>query len=215
MLEVDVCKRLREFTFEMKLALDAGVTVVVGPSGSGKTTLLRLIAGLERPDAGRIVLDGRTLVDEHAFVPPHKRDVGYVFQEYALFPHLDVAANVAYGLRARGVPASERAARVKQMLDRLEIGQLAQARVTEISGGQRQRVALARALIIEPRVLLLDEPLSALDPSTRVRVRSELRDILERVAVPTLLVTHDEDDRAAITGRALAIGAGRIADGVA
>ncbi|HXP92325.1 MAG TPA: ABC transporter ATP-binding protein [Candidatus Binatia bacterium] len=205
MLELDVRKRLREFTFEMQLSLERGVTVVVGPSGSGKTTLLRLIAGLERPDSGHIVLDGRTLFDEHTFIPPHRRDVGYVFQEYALFPHLDVAANVGYGLRARHVSAADRSERVERMLDRLEIAQLAHARVTEISGGQRQRVALARALIIEPRILLLDEPLSALDPSTRVRVRGELRDILDRVGVPTLLVTHDEDDRAAFPLRSLSI----------
>jgi ABC-type sulfate/molybdate transport systems ATPase subunit len=196
MLVVDVRKKLREFTLELSLTLNGGVTVIFGPSGSGKTTLLRLIAGLDRPDAGSIVLDGRTLYDARTFVPPYRRDVGYVFQEYALFPHLDVAANVAYGLRARYVPRGERAQRVARILDRFEIGPLAHARVTEISGGQRQRVALARALIVEPRVLLLDEPLSALDPSTRARVRAELHDILEDVAVPTLFVTHDEDDRA-------------------
>jgi ABC-type sulfate/molybdate transport systems ATPase subunit len=210
MLTVDVRKRLREFTFEATIGLQAGVTVVVGPSGSGKTTLLRLIAGLERPDGGQIVLDGRTLCDDATFVPPYRRNVGYVFQEYALFPHLDVAANVAYGLRARRMPAPERARLVARILDRFEIGNLARASVVEMSGGQRQRVALARALVIEPQVLLLDEPLSALDPQTRDRVRRELREILDGVTIPTLFVTHDEADRAAFPERSLTIDAGRI-----
>jgi molybdate transport system ATP-binding protein len=212
MLYVDVRKQLREFTFRAKLHLEPGVTVVVGPSGSGKTTLLRLIAGLMRPDAGRIALDERTLYDEGRFVPPHRRDVGYVFQEYALFPHLDVASNVAFGLRARYVSRVEREERVARLLDRLEIGNLADEHVNQLSGGQRQRVALARALIIEPRVLLLDEPLSSLDPDTRGRVRAELREILTAVRVPTLLVTHDEADQAAFPERVLLIESGQVAE---
>jgi ABC-type sulfate/molybdate transport systems ATPase subunit len=210
MLEIAVAKTLRDFEFAVSLEVARGVTVIVGPSGSGKSTLLRLVAGLIRPDSGRIVLGGRVLNDERTFVEPYLRDVGMVFQEYALFPHLDVAANVAYGLRARRLPASDAAARVRRILERLEIGELGRERAGELSGGQRQRVALARALVIEPAALLLDEPLSALDPQTRGRVRGELRAILETVDVPTLLVTHDQADRAAFPERVARIERGRI-----
>jgi ABC-type sulfate/molybdate transport systems ATPase subunit len=133
-----------------------------------------------------------------------------VFQEYALFPHLDVAANVAYGLRARRAAPAEREKLVRRILDRLEIGELRGERVGELSGGQRQRVALARALVIEPAALLLDEPLSALDPLTRARVRDELRAILAGVDVPTLFVTHDQTDRAAFPARVVRIERGRL-----
>jgi ABC-type sulfate/molybdate transport systems ATPase subunit len=209
-LSVSVRKQLREFAFAVELEVPPGVTVVVGPSGAGKSTLLRLIAGLTRPDAGTIALGGRVLSGEGIFVAPYLRDIGMVFQEYALFPHLDVRANVAFGLRARRVAARERAARVERILDRLEIGELGSERVAELSGGQRQRVALARALVVEPAALLLDEPLSALDPATRGRVRGELRSILEDVAVPTLFVTHDQADRAAFPERVARIERGRL-----
>jgi molybdate transport system ATP-binding protein len=211
MLEIDVRKTLREFTFVAVQTLPDGVTVVEGPSGAGKTTLLRLIAGLVKPDAGTIVLAGRTLTDVAAqiAVPPHERNIAFVFQEYALFPHLDVAQNVEYGLRARGIEREARAARVERALERFEIAPLAHARVTELSGGQRQRVALARALVVDPAALLLDEPLSALDPSTRERVRGELAAILASVDVPTLLVSHDPADRA-LFGRALHVDSGGI-----
>jgi ABC-type sulfate/molybdate transport systems ATPase subunit len=210
MLRVAASKVLRDFTLDIAVDVPPGVTVVVGASGSGKSTLLRLVAGLLRPDAGGIELDGRTLSDARTFVPPFRRDIGMVFQEYALFPHLDVAANVAFGLRARGVAASERGERVRRMLARLEIDGLSAQRVGELSGGQRQRVALARALVIEPAALLLDEPLSALDPQTRGRVRGELRSMLADVDVPALLVTHDGADRAAFPERVLRIERGRI-----
>lgn len=210
MLGIDVTKVLREFTFRVTLEVRRGVTIVVGPSGSGKSTLLRLVAGLLRPDAGSISLDGHILTDEHSFIEPHRRNIGMVFQEYALFPHLDVAANVAYGLRARRLPLGERESRVRNVLERLEIRTLGAERVGELSGGQRQRVALARALVIEPAALLLDEPLSALDPLTRGRVRNELRAILGNVAVPTLLVTHDHADRAAFPERVVRIERGQL-----
>jgi ABC-type sulfate/molybdate transport systems ATPase subunit len=198
-------RKLRDFTFDVTAEIDDGVTVVLGPSGAGKSTLLRLLAGLERPDAGRIALDGRVLFDGRIDVAAHRRNIGMVFQEYALFPHLDVAANVAYGLRARGIGAHERDARVRRTLERLEIERLARQRVTELSGGQRQRVALARALVIEPDALFLDEPLSALDPQTRDRVRRELAAVLGGIRIPTLLVTHDDADRAAFPERTLRI----------
>jgi ABC-type sulfate/molybdate transport systems ATPase subunit len=209
-LTVDVRMQLRDFPFVAAAEIPNGVTTVFGPSGSGKSTLLRLIAGLVRPDSGRITLGERILVDDRTFVPPYRRNIGMVFQEYALFPHLTVAENVAFGLRARSVPPDLRASRVARMLDRMEIGTLAGERVDELSGGQRQRVALARALIIEPGALLLDEPLSALDPSTRSRVRVELAALLRDVNVPTLLVTHDEADRAAFSERSMQIELGRL-----
>lgn len=210
MLFVDVRKQLRDFPLAATVEVPRGVTVVVGPSGAGKTTLLRLVAGLMRPDAGRIVLDGRTLTDERTFVPPFRRNIGMLFQEYALFPHLSVAHNVAFGLRARGSSPGERDERVARILARFEIGSLAGERPGELSGGQRQRVALARALVIEPAALLLDEPLSALDPNTRARVRGELVALLRDVHVPTLIVTHDEADRAAFPDRAMHIAGGML-----
>jgi molybdate transport system ATP-binding protein len=198
MLRFDVRKTLREFTFTAAGEVPNGVTVVEGPSGAGKTTLLRLIAGLVRPDSGSITLGERTLTDTatRTYVPPHERNIALVFQEYALFPHLNVTQNVAYGLRARHIGGAERSARIGRALERFEIAPLAHARVTELSGGQRQRVALARALVVEPAALLLDEPLSALDPATRERVRGELARILNGVDVPTLFVSHDPSDRA-------------------
>jgi ABC-type sulfate/molybdate transport systems ATPase subunit len=209
-LVVAVRKQLREFALEAATEIPNGVTVVVGASGSGKTTLLRLIAGLLRPDSGRIILDGRVLVDERTYVPPFQRNIAMVFQEYALFPHLTVAQNVAFGLRARSVPAAERDPRVARMLERMEIGKLGAERVDKLSGGQRQRVALGRALVVEPAAVLLDEPLSALDPSTRARVRAELAALLHDVDVPTLFVTHDEADRAAFPDRAIYLDAGKL-----
>jgi ABC-type sulfate/molybdate transport systems ATPase subunit len=211
-LRIDVSKRLREFTLEVALEVPAGVTVVIGESGAGKTTLLRLIAGLVRPDRGEIELGGRVVSSDRVFVPAFKRDIGVVFQEYALFPHLDVAANVEFGLRARGMPLDDRRARVGRTLARFEIAELARERVTELSGGQRQRVALARALVFEPAALLLDEPLSALDPETRGRVRGELRTLLSDVNVPTLLITHDVADRSAFPDRVVRLERGLVAE---
>jgi ABC-type sulfate/molybdate transport systems ATPase subunit len=211
MLTFALRRRLRDFEFDVAATIEPGVTVVVGPSGAGKTTLLRLLAGLDRPDAGTITLAGRVLDDERIHVPAHRRNVGMVFQEYALFPHLDVRDNVGFGLRARRIGAAERAQRVERTLERFEIGAFAERRVGELSGGQRQRVALARALVVEPGALFLDEPLSALDPQTRDRVRHELAAILSGVNVPTLIVTHDEADRAAFPARTLHLERGRIA----
>jgi len=204
---------LRDFTFEAAAEIPNGVTVVLGPSGAGKSTLLRFIAGLQAPDAGRITLAGRTLCDTaaHVWVPPQDRNIGVVFQEYALFPHLTVGANVAYGLRARRRSAADTAAKTERALAILEIAHLANHRVTALSGGQRQRVALARALAIEPAALLLDEPLSALDPATRERVRDELAALFSDIRVPALLVTHDDADRAAFGERSLHLARGTVA----
>jgi molybdate transport system ATP-binding protein len=186
MIEVSIRKELREFTLSVDATFARGVSVVAGPSGAGKTTLLRAIAGLGAPDAGRIALDGAVLDDGPAHVPPFRREIAYVFQEYALFPHLDVAANV--------VPRAHRAALAAEWLERLGIAPLARARPGALSGGERQRVALARALAWSPRAVLLDEPFSALDDATRDAVREQVRATLAGLDVPVLLVTHDEAD---------------------
>ena len=207
MLRFDLHFPLREFTFAGAGEAPNGVTVVEGPSGAGKTTLLRLIAGLIRPSSGNVTLHGRALTDtsDGLFVPPHERNVAILFQEYALFPHYDVAANVAYGLRARNVPRAERDRRVMRELERFGLETLGHARVTELSGGQRQRVALARALVVEPAALLLDEPLAALDVATRRLVRNELAAVLRQVNVPTLFVSHDPAARELFPGPAFHI----------
>ncbi len=175
---------------------------LVGPSGAGKTTVLRAIAGLRKPDSGRIALGERAWFDSDARVdlPPEERSVGLVFQEYALFPHLTVRANVAFG----------GAARVDDLLERFDIAPLAGAKPGTLSGGERQRVALARALARDPAVLLLDEPLSALDAHTRGVVRDELQDLLRQLALPTLLVTHDFGDAAALADRIGVVISGRL-----
>jgi molybdate transport system ATP-binding protein len=170
---------------------NAPVTLLFGPSGSGKTTLLRALAGLDRPDSGAITFGDHTWYDgARGFsVPPQARGVGLLFQEYALFPHLSVAANVGYGLHR--LPRADRERRVAELAERFGLGDLLPCRPTELSGGQRQRVALARALAPRPRLLLLDEPLSALDAPTREALRGELRHLLEQAGLPAVVVTHD------------------------
>ena len=179
----------------------APVTVLFGPSGSGKTTVLRALAGLDRPDAGLITFGGETWFDaaRGVHLPPQARGVGLLFQEYALFPHLSVAANVGYGLHR--LPRAERADRVAGLAERLGVGDLLARRPSELSGGQRQRVALARALAPRPRLLLLDEPLSALDAPTREALRGELRHLLEQAGVPAIVVTHDRVEALALGDR--------------
>ena len=182
--------RLPLRSFELTLALEVERTVaLVGPSGAGKSSVLRSIAGLARP-SGRIALDDEVWLDAQTCRPPEERRVGLVFQEYALFPHLSVERNVAYGGKRR----------VSELLERFRISHLAQARPGELSGGERQRVALARALARDPGVLLLDEPLSALDAHTKDAVRLELQELLQAFELPTLIVTHDYEDAAALAG---------------
>jgi molybdate transport system ATP-binding protein len=211
-LHVAASKRLRDITLEVNLTFGTSVTAVVGPSGAGKSTLLRMVAGLVHPDAGTITLRGRTLDDaEHGYhLPPAQRDVSMVFQEYALFPHLSVGGNVAYGLEARRIPRAQRRLRVTEMLDRLGIGSLAHERPDRLSGGQRQRVALARALVVGPTALLLDEPLAALDLQTRASVRRELYGFLRDLAIPSLLVTHDYADALVFRERIVVLVAGQV-----
>ena len=188
---VEITKRLPEFTLDVAWSAGDGVAVLFGPSGAGKTLTLQCLAGLIRPDAGRIAVDDRVLFDSAAGVdlPPQHRRVGYVFQGYALFPHLTVGQNMAFGLRDR--PRAERQARAAEVMERLGLGGLEHRRPGELSGGQRQRVALGRALAIDPALLLLDEPLSALDAPLRRSLRDELRAILSGWGTAAVLVTHD------------------------
>ncbi|HYH61469.1 MAG TPA: ABC transporter ATP-binding protein [Solirubrobacterales bacterium] len=205
-----VSKRLGDFELDLTLDVPAvGVLALVGRSGAGKTSILRSVAGLERPDSGRITCDGRVWSDAEAdaFVAPEERRCGYLFQEYALFPHLSAWQNVAY---ACGGHRSERRERAHELLARFGLESRADAKPRTLSGGERQRVALARALAIEPSVLLLDEPLSALDASTRGRAARELTATIEAAGVPTLLVTHDYEEAATLAGEIGVIADGRI-----
>ena len=213
MLELDV--RSRRGGFELQagfLAAPGCTTVIVGESGAGKTTLLRLAAGLDQPDRGRIVLDGEVYAEPEAgvAVPAWRRDVGYVAQDYALFPHLTVEQNVAFGLRARGLGRAARAPRVAEALRRAGIADLGRRRPSMLSGGQQQRAALARALVLDPRLLLLDEPLAALDLQTRRVVRGELRDLLRALGCVTLYVTHSPIEALLFGDRIVVIESGRV-----
>ena len=203
-LQLDLDHGLRSFRLALALTVGAETVALVGPSGAGKSSVLRAVAGLLRPERGSVTFGSNTWLDRERGIdlPPERRRVGLVFQEYALFPHLDVRANISFGARdRRAVPG---------LLERLRISELAGARVTELSGGERQRVALARALAREPDVLLLDEPLSALDAYTRRTVRAELHEFLRELRMPTLLVTHDYEDAATLADRVGVLVDGRI-----
>jgi putative spermidine/putrescine transport system ATP-binding protein len=180
---------------------------LLGPSGSGKTTILMILAGFVRPNAGSIKVGEEEIVA----MPPHKRNVGMVFQNYALFPHMDVFQNVAFPLRQRGVASAEMASRVRAALDLVQLGDFAERRVDQLSGGQRQRVALARAIVFEPRILLMDEPLSALDKKLRERMQIEIRHLHERLGMTTIYVTHDQREAITMSDRVAVMNAGRIA----
>lgn len=179
---------------------------LLGPSGCGKTTALRVLAGLEHADAGAVLLGGQDV----SRVPTNKRDIGMVFQAYSLFPHLDVAGNTAFGLRRRGVGKAAAARRALDALALVGLGEFADRFPHQLSGGQQQRVALARALVTEPRVLLLDEPLSALDAKVRAQLRDEIRRIQLRVGITTVFVTHDQEEALAVSDRIVVMDAGRI-----
>jgi spermidine/putrescine transport system ATP-binding protein len=179
---------------------------LLGPSGCGKTTTLRLIAGFEQPTSGRILLDGADVSD----VPPHRRKVNTVFQSYALFPFLDVRDNVAFGLRHQGVSTAELRRRVDQALDLVRMASFAKRRPGQLSGGQQQRVALARALVLNPAVLLLDEPLGALDAKLRRSLKVELKALQERVGITFLYVTHDQEEALTMSDRLAVMNAGKI-----
>ncbi|WP_377844792.1 ABC transporter ATP-binding protein [Bosea sp. UC22_33] len=180
---------------------------LLGPSGSGKTTLLMAIAGFLRPDKGSIRFGEREVVR----LAPHKREIGMVFQNYALFPHMDVAGNVGFPLRLRRVPAVEAARRVEAALEMFQLGGFGRRRIDQLSGGQRQRVALARAIVFEPRIILMDEPLSALDKQLRERMQIELRQLHERLGTTTVYVTHDQREALTMSDRVAILDRGRIA----
>lgn len=182
------------------------LVAVIGPSGSGKSTLLKLVAGLESGYEGRIALDGKDM----AHVPVHERSLGMVFQSYALFPHLSVLDNVAYGLAIRKLPLAERRKKAQELLQIVELDQYANRGINQLSGGQQQRVALARALAIDPRALLLDEPLSALDASVRGHLRDQIRALQRQFGATTLLVTHDQEEALAMADRVAVLKDGRL-----
>jgi putative spermidine/putrescine transport system ATP-binding protein len=181
--------------------------VLLGPSGCGKTTMLRIIAGLELPDAGgKVLFDGKDMTS----VPIERRNVGMVFQSYALFPNMSVSDNIGYGLKIRGVPGKERAARVAELVALTNISGLENRRIDQLSGGQRQRVALARAVAIRPGILLLDEPLTALDAALRDRLRGELNRLLRALGITTIYVTHDQAEAMELGDRVVVMQKGKI-----
>jgi putative spermidine/putrescine transport system ATP-binding protein len=191
----------------LDLALEPGeLLTLLGPSGCGKTTALRLLAGFDRPTAGQVLIDGRDVTD----VPASRRDTGMVFQAYSLFPTMTAAENVAFGLRLRKVGAAERRRRAGELLELVGLGDRGGAYPHQLSGGQQQRVALARALAVAPSVLLLDEPLSALDARVRVQLRDEIRRLQRAEGITTLFVTHDQAEALAIADRVAVLNAGRL-----
>ena len=196
----------------VSLAVEEGEQVVIlGPSGCGKTTVLRLLAGLAVPASGRVLIAGKlAAADGRLLVEPERRGLGMVFQDLALWPHLTVAGNLDLGLRARGVPRAERRRRVTEMLDLVELSDLASARPGELSGGQQQRVALARALVLEPRALLMDEPLSSLDLDLNRRLRREILTLQARLGFTLVYVTHDREEAFDLATRVVLLSRGRV-----
>jgi molybdate transport system ATP-binding protein len=211
-LDIDLHHRLGRIELDVQLSLGAETLALIGPSGAGKSSVLRFIAGLATPAKGRVVCKDRVLLDTEARIDllPEQREIGVVFQDGALFPHLSVADNIAYGLRPRQAGRDERRQRVEEILRRFGIAELAAAKPDRVSGGERQRVALARAVATSPSMLLLDEPLSALDAATKARVAAELNAILAELRLPTILVSHDLEDVAGLAGRVAVMDEGRV-----
>jgi sulfate transport system ATP-binding protein len=185
---------------------EGSLTAVLGPSGSGKSTLLKLIAGLERPDEGRVVIEGDDVTD----VDPRHRDIGFCFQHYAPFRHMNVARNIGFGLRVRKQPKDRIDAKVDELIELVRLSGKAKSYPAQLSGGERQRMALARALAIEPRVLLLDEPFGALDALVRTELRQWVKELHQQIKVTTILVTHDQDEAMEVADQLLVMHQGRI-----
>ncbi len=205
----DISKRFGDFTALESVSLevrDGSLTALLGPSGSGKSTLLRIIAGLELPDSGTILIDGRDVSQ----VTPQKRDIGFVFQHYAAFAHMSVRDNVAFGLKIRKRPKAEVKAKVDELLELVGLAKWADQRPAQLSGGQRQRMALARALAVAPKVLLLDEPFGALDAVVRAELRAWLRRLHDEQGTTTVLVTHDQEEAMEISDRIAVMSHGQI-----
>ncbi|HEY3755531.1 MAG TPA: ABC transporter ATP-binding protein [Opitutaceae bacterium] len=205
----NITKRFGDFVAvrDVSLAVAPGeFLTLLGPSGCGKTTLLRVLAGFERPDEGAVLLEGKEITD----LPPYRRNLNQVFQSYALFPHLSVEDNVAFGLKMRGTPAADRERRVHSALDGVALKGFEHRKPDQLSGGQRQRVALARALVCEPKVLLLDEPLSALDAKLRKAMQIELKQLQRRTGLSFVFVTHDQQEALTLSDRIAIMNAGRI-----
>ncbi len=196
---------LNDFTDEFG---DGEFITLLGPSGCGKTTMLRMIAGFEKPSSGEIRIDGKTVSSADTFVPPEKRELGMVFQSYAVWPHMNVFNNVAYPLKIRKLPKAEITGKVEKVLESVHLSQYAKRMPSELSGGQQQRVALARALVAEPKVLLLDEPLSNLDAKLRERMRFEIKEIQERLRINVIYVTHDQGEAMTMSDRVFVINSG-------
>lgn len=206
----DVYKGYGSFTAIDHVSLDVNpgeFLTLLGPSGSGKTTLLNVLAGFIRPDSGSIKVDGVEFLN----CPPHKRDIGMVFQNYALFPHMTVAENVAYPLRLRKVSGAERTRRVKASLEMVQMDHLGERGIHQLSGGQRQRVALARAMVFEPKIMLMDEPLSALDKNLREHMQLELKRLHAQLGMTTIYVTHDQKEALTLSHRIAVLNKGRLA----
>ncbi|WP_202079132.1 ABC transporter ATP-binding protein [Caldalkalibacillus salinus] len=212
MLTCNIRKELRDFELDIEFTIGKETLVIVGHSGCGKSTTLRAIAGLIRPDQGEITIGDQFLFshDKKINMIPEEREIGFLFQNYALFPHLTVYENVGFGLAARHIPPAEQKKRVEEQLALVGMTEYIDNMPDELSGGQQQRVALARALVLEPKILLLDEPLSALDVTTRDRVRRELKKTLSLLNIPAVVVTHDYEDAISLGQRILVMDEGKI-----
>lgn len=208
MLKVTIKKILPDFDLEMDFEVKNNITVLFGPSGCGKTTTLRCIAGLERPDAGKIMLDDQSFFSsmEKIFVPPRERGVGYMFQDYALFPHMSVESNILYGVKKKDNTSQEL---YRELIDLLKIEPLIHRGIKQLSGGEKQRVALARALMANPKILLLDEPLSALDSETRLELQDELKNMQSIWGIPFIMVTHDREEAEKLSDQTIYMNKGK------